>query len=78
MMLADAGGALMAGRGGIGEGERPRPIFVTLNAGEPACWDENDERRELVPLWPDPGGGGFIALVFGVEGTEIDVGVAGG
>jgi hypothetical protein len=72
------GGALIAGNGGIGEGERPRPRLVTLRAGDAACCEENDDRREVEPLWAEPGGGGFMLLVLGVEGTEIEVGVAGG
>jgi hypothetical protein len=72
-------GARMAGNGGIGEGERPRPRAETLSAGDPGAWEEKEERRELVPLCPEPGGGGFIkALVLGVEGTEIELGVGGG
>lgn len=76
-MILAAGGARIAGNGGIGDGDRPRPTLVTLSAGDAACCDENEDRREL-PLWPDPGGGGFMVLVFGVEGTEMDVGVTGG
>lgn len=61
----------------MGEGERPL-LCETLRAGDPGVCDENDDRRELVPLCPDPGGGGFMALVLGVEGTEMELGVGGG
>lgn len=76
-MAVVGAGARIAGRGGMGEGERPRP-GATLNAGEAApCCEENDERREL-GLCAEPGGGGFIVLMFGVDGTEMLLGVGGG
>ena len=56
----DVGGARIAGRGGIGEGERPvRPgkaAALALREGDPAaCEPEKDDRRELGRI--DPSGG---------------------
>ena len=69
------GGARIAGRGGIGLGERPRPAkTAAFNEGELAAWlPEKDDLRE--PGLVDDGG--FIAVPgIGVDGIEAD-GVAG-
>ena len=61
----------MAGRGGMGDGERPRPGNAAAeSAGDPAaCEPEKEDRRE--PGLVD-GGGGFIAVDVGpgVDGTD--------
>lgn len=63
-------GGRTAGRGGIGDGERPaRPWnAVVLRAGDPAaCEPENEERRE--PGLADEAGG---SIGCGVDGMEAD------
>lgn len=60
----------------MGEGDLPRPRLVTLSAGDPAACEEKDERRDP-GLADDDGGGGFIALATGVDGTELVLGVGG-
>lgn len=69
----------MAGKGGMGLGDRPRPAkTAALKAGELAAWlPENDDRRE--PGLVDEGG--FMAVPvaapgLGVDGIDAD-GVAG-
>ncbi len=61
----------MAGKGGIGDGDRPvRANVAALSDGDPAaCEPENDDRLEpgLVDV-----GGGFIAAGRGVDGMEVD------
>ena len=77
MVCVDVGAARMAGSGGIGDGERPRPCKPTAESdGDAAAWDpENEDRLEPGLLAVD---GGFIAVgaCCGVEGTEV-LGVIG-
>lgn len=71
------GGALIAGKGGIGEGDRPaRPLNVAAdNEGEAAaCEPVNDDRRD--PGLVDVGGGFMADDGCGVDGTEA-LGVMG-
>lgn len=62
--------ARIAGKGGMGDGDRPRPAADMLIAGDPGCCDENEDRREVGLPLEDGGGGCMVLCMLGVDGTE--------
>ena len=67
MACVEMGDARIAGKGGMGDGERPvRAKAAALRDGDPAaCEPDNDDLLEDVR-------GGFIAWGRGVDDTEVD------